>query len=68
MARCLSLMDDLCLCGSSVLNNAVKVTVDGEAYDGDDFFKFALVNEDFYAKKSFLKPQDFLVKSYIPEG
>ena len=51
-----------------VLNYAGKVAVDGEAYDGDGFFKFALVNEDFYAKKSFLKPQDFLVKSYIPEG
>ena len=24
--------------------------------------------EDFYAKKSFPKPEDFLVKSYIPEG
>ena len=29
-----------------VLNYAGKVTVDGEAYDGDGFFKFALVNED----------------------
>ena len=29
-----------------ILNYAGKVTVDGEAYDGDGFFKFALVNED----------------------
>ena len=29
-----------------VLNYAGKVTADGEAYDGDGFFKFALVNED----------------------
>ena len=46
MARCRPLMDDLCLCGSSGPQLCGKVTVDGEAYDGDGFFKFALVNED----------------------
>ena len=40
------LMDDLCYAVPPILNYAGKVTVDGEAYYGDGFFKFALVNED----------------------